>query len=1141
MLWGIVLSSYKHFLGWKTRFLAERGLADADSRSLYAYRVDDEEFLDLENLLATWIGKFQVLASLGDFVNKVPGLPALFALYASEWWRRKYDGSGWAWDPIVRSIAGNPSEWTPTQRSTCVRLGLQQWRLKVRSTGGLRYLGAIALQGGLPMRLLAEAKGGLGRLLRTVLRETAKSSATSTDIEGWIRSLDHHLPRTYRQTEIYLLLAQVIEVVLQLKREAQLTESAGAVQRLDKCVPSWRTRFPLPVGDADAQGLIEQLIADVAVARVDCSTRYFTVERTLEMQVGRGWALHTHVDVPDKIPVLRLARLLDCSEADLPRFLELTLHPSANSRSITMRRMAGHAIYKVDRRPSSTSGSLASTEHTAHFSAADGRSWKLALSRGEALDDEIPWAFEGDGDVRRFLRQGSGSVASSSVLIALPSGWHEVDASHGCEVSEKLIEPSRSLNRFSGDLQLIGPEGMICRIKTGSEAGADESYTWQGRRLWDIFTRPTMGFLGAPKLLVTEGEQMPRPVDGGIDWRQVGGKSFVNETPVGLVEHRYPATGNIRQRCRMVVLPQHASLVVESSDASCGSICFRDWRLTKVVSLTQGVDVDIERSGSSLTAKMSVSSGLPPAYIDLDVYWGTTPSAARVRLPFPARGVVILDHADHLLPDKPMLAVHSLAGVRMRVVGSDTTSMPQMALELLLLGTRLQFVFPIRHLIGSIRTEVRLQDYASDISCLLASTDTLDARVCVQIRIAGKVEASVTVARFTATLTRLDDAVELDAGAIARLTPDELVDLPVMAMRLDAPDQEAIRLPARMSEGIGVGIWDVLPIIRGVGVWLIYPLPTAIVTFRPLLWTVEGNETEDPGSLAAAIRMTDISDRNEAIDAVIGQLAQNFLADEWESIEKLAAQIGHLPLQAVDLWRRFARSSAAMAAIALRLGALSPEFIERFAVELPFAWETVSFESWRSATEQLDRQCRMWYDVEAAAAMLNTHLSSRLDKLGTWSPAIRNMLFCARALALNEHPPEFTLFRRLGSEGIEKMLFSGDESVLQRLLRGHADVGQDKSHAWPTQFSELQERAKGDSVISAFLCPTPFNRRGTVVNTPLILAAQAAHGLTKGWFEDPNLIQDLRRYIAFDSDWFDEAYDWTVARCFAANRLVREF
>ncbi|MES9817795.1 MAG: hypothetical protein ABW155_14155 [Candidatus Thiodiazotropha sp.] len=44
-------------------------------------------------------------------------------------------------------------------------------------------------------------------------------------------------------------------------------------------------------------------------------------------------------------------------------------------------------------------------------------------------------------------------------------------------------------------------------------------------------------------------------------------------------------------------------------------------------------------------------------------------------------------------------------------------------------------------------------------------------------------------------------------------------------------------------------------------------------------------------------------------------------------------------------------------------------------------------------------------------------------------------------------------------------------------------------------------------------------------------------GQTIDWFHNAERIHALRNYQAFDPDWFEEAYNQTVAHCFADGLL----
>lgn len=86
---------------WKRSFLDRRELNYPTGRPLYTYRVTTEEFNDLEAILHQGISTYLKIATLGDVVRQLDFFPALFVLYAAEWWRRRYDGTGFTWDPML--------------------------------------------------------------------------------------------------------------------------------------------------------------------------------------------------------------------------------------------------------------------------------------------------------------------------------------------------------------------------------------------------------------------------------------------------------------------------------------------------------------------------------------------------------------------------------------------------------------------------------------------------------------------------------------------------------------------------------------------------------------------------------------------------------------------------------------------------------------------------------------------------------------------------------------------------------------------------------------------------------------------------------------------------------------------------------
>jgi len=1128
------------FHDWKSNLLRDRGLDAPDGRPLYDYRLNESEFSSLESLLRDRLSQYQPLMSLGMIESHVAGFPALFVLYAAEWWRQRFDGSSWSWEPILRDLGADTNGWNQAQRSACVSRGLQDWCLLLREIGGYRYLSTIALQGGLPMRLLAEAKGGLGRLLRSVLKEAAKSVVTTNDIQGWVQSLDHYLPRTYRQTEIHVLLAEVVATVLRLKDEAELTQSAGAVAQLEKRIPSWRKRFPLPVGDADAQGLIEQLIQDAVAVKIERQTRLFPVERVLERDQDGLWHLRSSLTLPDIVAAAKLADLFARESVVLPRFLDLTLVVADRLQTTSVRRLAGHENFRVERRPLSALDTYAAEEHVLRLSAADGQVWSIPAPRGEELDDGLPWVFDAREESPRLLRQGAGSVAANEVLVTIPLDWTAVPSDEGMATSEGCLHlPPRQLFRVRGTVRFSSNQGSACRIRTGQADAKQEHYEWAGQRLWQEFIRPGMAFLGKPRLYQTDEDGRSQPVAGEPGWRPLGAKVVPGSAPAGPVELWYPATGDVKHRARMVILPTAATLRLEFLDANSGCIHLDNWGALSAQVLTPDVAADFIRSGTNLVISLkSPADKRSPEWVELNVHWPHTPTAARLRLPYPARGARIYNANDQELLPGGLLAANQLAGVRMHVLGGHPASMPRMSLEFRLLGKNRKSIHAINPPKNSVQVEIRLQDYAAEIAHLLANDDSPDASVEAILRIGGEAATKLRVARYACRMQRENGRVHLDAGGVQGMSPDSLAALPVMALRLEAPADEALRLPPLYSQGVATGAWEFEPETREAGSWLIFPAKGAELPFRPTLWTISGDIVA-AGHIAQAIGLAEPNDREQALDATIQAMATDFLDPAWAEVERLASQLGHLPLVTLDLWRRCAHSAEGMAAMAMRFGTLPAGFLERFSLEFPFSWETVPFITWRRAIEQLKQQCETWYGV-SSGTVFTSHMGNRIAELGSLHPTLNNLLGFARAPAVGEEHPEIRAFRHpTALTMLNGMLFSGEQSLLQRLLRNHADVG-NGTVQWPTYFNGRISDARRHQSQASLLCQRDFGFHDGLINLPVLLAIQAATNDTSEWFKNPDLTHDLRIHMAFDPDWFTDAYDWTMARCLAAGLLNLE-
>ena len=1095
---------------WKRNMLAHRGLDAPDGRALYSYRLELAEFKDLEDILC------RVRGGPSDLVEPI-GFPCLFVLYGAEWWRRRFHGEQWEWRPILEAIGKNPNAWSQSQRSECVRVGLKDWGLRL-SDRGLRYLGSLAIQGGLPLHVLAEARSGIGALLGQVVRQAQQGTATLADLTAWVESLQGMLPQTYRQQLLYALLADVAWTVLQLKAQANLSPGVDAIATLDAAVPDWRSRFPLSIEDEHARGLMEQLVRDAAAVRTEVQITPFQLARLLVPdEAGGVWRLHSLLNLPDAVRREDLARTFGIAE-ELPYTAELSVTAGVQRLATTLRRLAGQDAYRLQRRPWRFAEDAAGAEHIIALAVPDGRHWSAALRRGDELDDDLPWVFTtGDRD-HTFVCQGSGGVSASDVLVAYRYNW--TIEGDGVEQMGDMAALPRRLARVRGTVVLRG-SGLSCRIRTGQAGmGPEETYTWSGARLWLDFHSPAAAFRGMPVVSKIRADGSVARIEERPGWRALG-TPLVSPEPLGPIEATYPAIGEVRHRTRMVVLPSDAALIVEPRDAGAGELRFERWQASAVRILEAGIRCESVQDGRTLVVSVA-ARGTPPEYVTLEVFWRHTPTPARLRVPFPARGVRGFAADGREVRSGSLLAAQRLAGVRLRALtGRENASM---ALEFGVgrdSPTRIQV---LRAQPGTLGAEIRLQDYASDIQQILSTDDHVDVDVRLTLRIDGAAEYELRLARYAAKLEIAGETVSLAEVAGQALEREAMQALPVMALRIEHPGDEPERLTPAESEGVPMGSWHFDLQAREPGAWLIYPGPAAGLPFRPTLCRVPG-EADAATPLSKASAITRPAERGDAITAAIASMANDFLDAGWTDVEWAAKQFGQLPLTTLDHWRCFARSTTGMATLALRFGSLPEGFLERFAEELPFAWEMVPLSAWRHAVDGLARQCREIAPEPAATYILRSHLAARLSELTAHHGALQFLLGIAAARASENGEQDLAALRLAVGPASHSYLFDGDNSRLMRLRQRHAD------ETWPVGAQAAITRARRDPFLALHLAPEQPSYAEGVVNLPVLLAVHAATGRQIPGVSHGLSIEILRAHRAFDPDWFDEAYNQTVARC----------
>jgi hypothetical protein len=173
----------------------------------------------------------------------------------------------------------------------------------------------------------------------------------------------------------------------------------------------------------------------------------------------------------------------------------------------------------------------------------------------------------------------------------------------------------------------------------------------------------------------------------------------------------------------------------------------------------------------------------------------------------------------------------------------------------------------------------------------------------------------------------------------------------------------------------------------------------------------------------------------------------------------------------------------------------------------------------------LQIQCEQKYGPLGQTIFLS-HLDECRKILGAESGSLHYVLGITSAEFSDEDARQAQLLRQAGTF-LAKEIFEGENSHLMKLRQNHAD------DTWPSEFGRFLNQARQDPLIQPFLYSDELRHRDGVINLPLIAAAACAQGKSDEYFHDPEAIHLLRTCRIFDPEWFEEAYNRTIARCYS--------
>lgn len=1115
---------------WIRLLLKRHQLERPDGRPLYQYRVTDDEFSDLEQLLI----KTAVFGI--ENITRMTQWDAAFVIYGSEWWRRSYDG-GWGWDGIFNFLEIDNSYLSPSDRSSFVENGLRRWGREVRKYDGVRkFLGTVATEGGLPLKQLSGSGGWLKGTLQPVLRKhVSKGISIDLLLDGY-KGL---IPRSYRSVEMMQILSDIIETIVNLRKAHDLTGKESPVQWLDANQPNWRDSFPLPIDDEAGRSLLKDLIEVASKTKKNKDAKNpIEIERFL---------IHVDTGSPQLVAQIEFPKFVYFESFgfdELPSTLSLEIvEPNGAVWPLCRAIQTNYGDKKALRLSGkilNIRGLDAAKELILRFKSIGGVIKDLPLVNGAALETQVPWLFKIVDDKWLVHGVSSQAIKDDTALAYIPGSCSVKPENEEAIISSSGDLFDGSVIKFSGHI-LCDSEDANFKLSAGSSESVIQ-YHLSGERL-PYASNPSEIFIGPPNLIevdtVTEiskvnhtARLVARPLGVDEAWQTA------NNLNTGYYDVRLlDESNNILLRKRVGILNSDFQVKIrpDKVQVSSGVIQLEGIGNCDVnVSQHEAFRSQVVNNKATVDIKLDTKSA-PPLSVNISLLPKGHPQDLSLTLPFPSQGAQLFNDKGQTVPLSSPLFLNDLKGYRFKIYSDNFHTKAQLRFSLIDSYNEKEDLRDIyiqkKISLTSEHTEFAINNWMPFIDSLISVSPSLDAKVKVSLTLSGQREYGFLVGRYENELRPnfVDGVVELKSTEFSNIGFETSRNISVSVICLNQPEQSFLDLCTENSEDTSTGRWLFNPEKRDHGPWIIYPSHDSSLQFRPLLWNVgDSDDSEDISeidSLPKSIRIYEPVLREQAIRQVLKLMVSDQKHKSWGFLKNLWEKTSHLPLGTFDLWKIIISEYSFLACLFLKD---RDDIIHKLANELPLIWELIPLHTWEKALLNYKENLISTLDDDELE-YVEIFLGKKIDKIE------RDIELTATANILRLKMLKVKSVTSDVSQLILKLILDGE---YQQLLRRQS-ISEEN---WPellkskvtTSFFNLPE-----SYISIF---GEHNRvredegasrgityRDSVVYLPILLAWEATSDKTSdSWLQTSSDLFKVKQLISFDEEWFDSVYSYML-------------
>jgi hypothetical protein len=1097
------------------KIIGARELSKPDGRRLYQYRVTDQEYRRIKEMLVECLEVYQPDVSSREFC-------ALICLYVSEWFKREFSGGMWSWDPPLNAVGLTQADIEPRKLTP---RGLDFWGQKVmrRGDGDRMFLNTLIVQGGLPMALAAKQSGWLSSFVALVIRDLENGSDRSSTAA--LRHAEFHsfrVPEAFRKLPLLQLVAELAVRIVELRQAVPANSGIDTVVCLDATMPGWRDSLPVVLEDETARRLIEGLIR----TKAEPPATTILAERCI-VKAGDGtlsFGLRLRLD-----GFLDVSRLPNASETLLEGFSRARLMPSGPIAE----RMQG-CLAILDRPAKGETcwtarSILQGNPVIRKFSLRDRVSACLHVDSRDLCEVEIPGGGPIDSEVLtfragstgelndiRFLGTGSVRSRDEILFVAVASSVEKIIVQSGTFTDVDLVD-GLTLYRLAGQVRIETSDSLIYQITSSSDRDDIGQVSLTGDTVSDL-SAPVPVFAGVPKIQRLAGGGLLSAIpDHLVRWRPVGLKAewralSRQSPPLGLIEITSFEDGIARDRTRLGIVPAGAT-VRRGTTGQRASVSLNSFRLKEVIPTSPGTSLSITNDTTADTVSLTYDAGERLREISVELRWPGGASL-RAKLPLVGNEIAFFNAAGERVPHRTILSVADLRGMTIETGGRAALRAE------LIQGGRVDEYLSLNR---SFERSLALAHVRSELLGLFACAEDLDCEVRLYAS-SGANEARIDVQRYDLRLINDGGRVGFDRRSSANIKAAEAVEIvgrPFAALL----GQEQILRVCSLEELPDVRV----DIPQGQGPWLVFAKVDGVSRSRPLFMPglLEDSVLPTLDPIVQAM-LTELEKERES--NILAQLKAAEASSGTEALSYLKGMIktfkGYLPLQTFDVLRLLHRRPGAGVALLASAETNDLPLLIEIEGELPFWWTLTPMEAWcevfRSRLDIWEESLSFIPDPIDRKKLATGRIVNQLQSIEDLAPSLKTHLDFVRLSLKLDAGTDGTKLLQMPYQTAVMLTEQHGEFLADECIRRNGERS-----AWPNR---PNFRAKIPMLAKGFM---RFDERTlTVLDAPYV-AAQICLGILE---ITPSIDRGLRACRTFDQAYFDEAFPIALTRLWAYAR-----